>query len=171
MARVNASLTLLQQREIEARIVGPLVHAFREELGDERALAVLRSVITRLAREHGADLAARLGEATLQAFSQSLERWSEDGALEIEMLEQGPDRLSFNVTRCRYAELYRSLGLADLGASLSCQRDFSLIEGFNPSIQLSRTQTIMEGASHCDFRFRSTETAEPPSAPEHDRSS
>jgi hypothetical protein len=50
--------------------------------------------------------------------------------------------------------MYQALGLADLGSSLSCQRDFALIEGFNPSIRLSRTQTIMEGAKFCDFRFR-----------------
>ena len=30
----------------------------------------------------------------------------------------------------------------------------ALAEGFNRSIRLIRTQTIMEGASHCDFRFR-----------------
>ena len=61
--------------------------------------------------------------------------------------------LSFNVTRCRYAEMYRSLGIAEVGALLSCNRDFSLVEGFNPDIALTRTQTIMQGASHCDFRF------------------
>jgi hypothetical protein len=46
------------------------------------------------------------------------------------------------------------LGLADLGASLSCQRDFALAQGFNTAIHLTRTQTIMEGARHCDFRFQ-----------------
>ena len=82
------------------------------------------------------------------------------------MLEQSADRLSFNVTRCRYAEMYRALGLGDLGSSLSCQRDFSLIEGFNPAIALSRTQTIMDGAAYCDFRFRTVPaTAEPTTEP------
>lgn len=158
-------LTLLQQREIEARIVGPLIDAFRHELGDERSLAIVRDVITRLAQESGAELAERLGEATLGAFAQSLDRWSEGGALEIDLIEQGPERLAFNVTRCRYAEMYRALGLAGLGASLSCQRDFALIEGYNPAIRLTRTQTIMEGADHCDFRFQAPWTdpeAEPP---------
>ncbi len=70
------------------------------------------------------------------------------------MLEQTDDRLSFNVTRCRYAEMYRALGLDELGGSLSCCRDFALVEGFNPEIELERTQTLMEGATHCDFRFR-----------------
>jgi len=165
MSTPPPSLTLLQQREIEARIVGPLVRAFRDEFGDGPTLAVVRAVIGRLARESGTELASRLGEATLEAFSQSLERWSEAGALELEVLERDPSRLSFNVTRCRYAEMYRALGLADLGASLSCQRDSALIEGFNPAIELTRTQTIMEGASHCDFRFRARSDAGQEPAP------
>jgi hypothetical protein len=76
------------------------------------------------------------------------------------MLERSEEKLSFNVTRCRYAEMYRNLGLADLGSSLSCQRDFSLVQGFNPAIKLTRTQTIMQGATHSDFRFE----AAPPAA-------
>lgn len=147
-------LTLLQRREIEARIVGPLVRAFAAELGEVVTLGLVRQVIAGLARDGGAALADALGAATLDAFAHGLDRWKEGGALEIDVLEQSPERLSFNVTRCRYAEMYRALGLADLGASLSCQRDFALVEGFNPSLTLTRTQTIMGGATHCDFRFR-----------------
>jgi L-2-amino-thiazoline-4-carboxylic acid hydrolase len=153
------ALTLLQQREIEAKVVGPLIRGFAAELGTEKALEIVRSVIVNLAHEAGADLAERLGEASLEAFARGIDRWKEGGALEIDILEQSADRLDFNVTRCKYAEMYRALDLADLGGSLSCQRDFALIEGFNPDITLERTQTLMEGASHCDFRFR----ARPPS--------
>jgi hypothetical protein len=148
-------LTLLQRREIEARIVGPLIRGFIDAMGHDAALDVVRRVITDLARQGGSDLAARLGDASLSAFAQALDLWREGGALEIDLLEQTPERLAFNVTRCRYAEMYRALGLAELGGSLSCQRDFALIEGFNPDIALERTQTIMEGAPFCDFRFRS----------------
>jgi L-2-amino-thiazoline-4-carboxylic acid hydrolase len=28
-----------------------------------------------------------------------------------------------------------------------------MIDGFSPNLKLTRTQTVMEGASHCDFRF------------------
>jgi hypothetical protein len=147
---------LLEQREIEARVVGPLIRGFADELGLDKTLAIVRSVIVNLAHESGAELAARLGESTLGAFAQGIDRWTEGGALELEVLETSPDRLSFNVTRCKYAEMYRALGLADLGGSLSCCRDFALIEGFNPEITLERTQTLMEGASHCDFRFRAS---------------
>ena len=50
--------------------------------------------------------------------------------------------------------MYRRLGLADLGPLLSCNRDGSMIEGFDPDIEFRRTQTIMQGATHCDFRYR-----------------
>jgi hypothetical protein len=154
MSTEPPKLTLLQRREIEARIVGPLIQAFLQEFGRDRTLEIVRRVIADLARQGGADLARSIGESSLLAFSQGLERWIEGGALELDVLERSPDRLSFNVTRCRYAEMYRALGLADLGSSLSCMRDFALVEGFNPDVELTRTQTIMEGAPHCDFRFR-----------------
>jgi hypothetical protein len=156
MSMEPGKLPLLEQRRIEAQIVGPLVRAFAEEFGEDRTLETLRRVIANLARQGGAALAQSLGEATLEAFARCLDRWSENGALELKVLEKSAERLSFNVVRCRYAEMYRALGLADLGASLSCQRDFSLAEGFSPDIQLTRTQTLMEGAPFCDFRFRST---------------
>jgi len=158
MADQSPGLPLLRQREIEARIVGPLIRAFAAEVGEERAIGILRGVITDLARHGGAELARSLGEHSLEAFARSLDRWRENDALEIDMLEQSAERLSFNVVRCRYAELYRKLGMADLGSSLSCQRDFALAEGFSPDIELKRTQTLMEGASYCDFRFRRRET-------------
>ncbi len=161
MSSVGPSLTLLEQREIEAKVVGPLIRGFAAEVGQVRALEVVRGVISGLAREGGAELARRLGDASLEAFASGLDRWSEGGALEIDVLERSPERLSFNVTRCKYAEMYRALGLADLGGSLSCQRDFALVEGFNPGITLTRTQTLMEGASHCDFRFRAGEGENP----------
>ncbi len=154
MDPAKPKLPLIDQREIEARIVGPLIRAFATELGDARTLEIVRNLIHDLARNAGSELARAVGEHTLEAFAQGLDRWKENGALEIDVLEKSPDRLSFNVTRCRYAEMYNALGLADLGGTLSCQRDYALIQGFNPDIELTRTQTIMEGASHCDFRFR-----------------
>jgi len=33
-----------------------------------------------------------------------------------------------------------------------------MAEGFGPEIKLTRTQTIMQGASHCDFRYRRSRT-------------
>jgi L-2-amino-thiazoline-4-carboxylic acid hydrolase len=71
----------------------------------------------------------------------------------MEQLELSKKRFDFNITRCQYAEMYKDLGMADLGVILSCSRDFALIEGFNPRMTLLRTKTIMEGYDHCDFRI------------------
>ena len=112
-----------------------------------------RDVIIEVAREQGRELARQMGGDGLDRFAAALENWKKGDAYQMDTLESTPERLSFNVTRCRYAEMYRSLGIAEVGALLSCNRDFSLVEGFNPDIALTRTQTIMQGAPHCDFRF------------------
>jgi hypothetical protein len=144
---------VLKRREIEARILGPFVEALSKEFDRERVLAILGETIINIARKQGAERAAAAGDDSLAAFAQSAGDWRKGNALEIEILEQNEDRYHFNVTRCRYAEMYRSLGLGELGAVLSCNRDYSLVEGFNPDIELKREQTIMQGAPCCTFRY------------------
>ena len=46
------------------------------------------------------------------------------------------------------------MGLGAIGHLLSCNRDGAFCTGYDDRIRLERTQTIMEGASHCDFRYR-----------------
>lgn len=147
-------LPLLQQREIEAGVVAPLVRAFAAEVGESRARQILAGVIRELARQSGCAAAAAIGGNDLAHLKQVVQTWTAGGALELDVLRDTPDALEFNVTRCKYAEMYRRLGLADLGPILSCSRDGVMIEGFNPDIEFRRTQTLMEGATHCDFRYR-----------------
>ncbi len=144
---------VLTRREIEARILAPLLKAFEAELGRERVVEILRQTIINLAQEQGEQLAHGQGGDSLAHFADSLKYWVKDDALQIEVLAQSDEVFDFNVTRCRYAEMYRELGIPELGALLSCNRDFALIQGFNPDVALTRTQTIMEGATHCDFRY------------------
>ncbi|MBI5051821.1 MAG: L-2-amino-thiazoline-4-carboxylic acid hydrolase [Chloroflexi bacterium] len=143
---------VLKRREIEARILIPLIESLGKEFGRERVLEIVRQTIITLARGQGAALAQRYGNG-MNDFAESLANWKKDNALEMDVLEQSDGKLSFNVTRCRYAEMYRTLGIPELGAILSCNRDESLIEGFNADIKLTRTQTIMQGATCCDFRY------------------
>ena len=144
---------VITRREIEARILLPVIEALAREFGRDRVVPLVKDVIVNVARQQGQELAARRGDSSLTAFAAALEDWKKGDAYQMDVLEQSDERLAFNVTRCRYAEMYRALGIPELGALLSCNRDFALIEGFNPDVRLTRTQTIMEGASHCDFRF------------------
>ena len=151
---LNAKLGVLTRREVEARILIPVINSLGDAFGRDAVLAVVRDTIIHIAREQGAVLSQQMGGNSLKHFVDSLAYWTQDNALEIDVIEESDDVLSFNVTRCRYAELYESLGIREIGTRFSCTRDFALIEGFNPDISLERTQTIMEGASHCDFRYR-----------------
>jgi predicted ArsR family transcriptional regulator len=145
---------VLKRREIEARILMPVLQALGEEFGRDRVFEVARRVIVEVAQEQGRQLAERMGGNSLAHFAAALDDWKKGDAYRMDVLRQDDERFDFNVTRCRYAEMYRALGIPEVGALLSCNRDFALIEGFNPDVELERTQTIMQGATHCDFRFR-----------------
>jgi len=147
-------ISILDRRKIEAQIAGPLIKAFIEELGEEKALAVVRSVIGKLARQSGMELAKALGGNTMADLARGLTAWAKGDAYEMEVLALSEKEYVYNITRCRYAEMYKDIGLADLGVILSCGRDFELITGFNPKMTLTRTKTIMEGCDCCDFRIR-----------------
>jgi predicted ArsR family transcriptional regulator len=144
---------LLNRREIEARILAPLLEALGEEFDRERVWEIAHKVIQEIARQQGAQLANSVEANDLEQFADVQETWKKDNAIQTEVLELTHKKFAFNVFRCRYAEMYQHLGIPELGKMLSCDRDFALIKGFNPNIQLTRTQTIMEGADICDFRF------------------
>ena len=144
---------VLARREVEARILAPIIEALGQEFGRDEVVAIVRDTIIRIAQEQGAALAETMGGNGAEHFLDSLQYWTKDNALEIELLEKSSQKLNFNVTRCRYAEMYRALGIPELGAVFSCNRDSALIEGFNKDANFVRTQTIMQGASHCNFRY------------------
>jgi len=151
----DSPLPLLRQREIEANVIVPMFRAFAAEVGEARAREILAGVIRELAQQAGCRASATGND--LAHLKTAVDKWTEGGALELNVLRDDPQAFEFDVTRCRFAEMYHRLGLADLGPILSCARDGAMIEGFNPEIAFTRTQTIMEGATHCNFRYsRST---------------
>jgi hypothetical protein len=151
-------LGILARRRIEAGVIGPIYDEMREALGEAKAREILRKAIRRAAVAAGADMAKREPDgANLESFKAIFPLWTKDDALTIDVLDDAPGVLDFNVTRCRYAETYRAMGLAGIGDILSCDRDGAFCEGYDPRIALTRTQTIMGGASHCNFRYRQTE--------------
>lgn len=146
-------LPLLQQREIEAKVIAPLFNAWIKEVGEVRAREILSEVIREQAHQSGTTAAIAAGGRDLAHLKQAVAKWCEGGALELKVLRDDGEVFEFNVTRCQFAEMYHRLGLSDLGPILSCGRDGEMIEGFNPEIEFSRTQTIMHGAGYCNFRY------------------
>ena len=149
-----ASLALIHRRGIEAEMAAALIDGYAAVIGRDQAINIAANVIRQIARETGRRLSAEHGSNSLADLAGLISHiWCAEDALQIDILRQTPSQLHFNVMRCRYAEQYEQMGLKDFGFCLSCNRDGALCEGFNPQIRLQRSQTIMQGAPYCDFRF------------------
>jgi hypothetical protein len=62
------------------------------------------------------------------------------------------DGVSFDVTRCPFAEYLQAQGTPELTKYAACDLDHRMAHDWGA--RLERSQTIATGASHCDFRFR-----------------
>lgn len=149
-------IPVLERRRLQAEVIGPIFAEMVAEVGRDRAERILDTAIRKAAVAEGAAFRAKVPEGTgpMEGFTGIFELWTRGGALEIEVHAEDARRYDFDVTRCRYAEMYRAMGLGDIGHLLSCNRDGAFVEGFGPELTLDRAQTIMGGAPCCTFRYR-----------------
>ena len=146
---------ILRAVKIQARIVIPIVKALERELGKERAHKIVGDAI---ASDY----------AQFQA-SKTPDRDTHPGATESsgpgfpitrDVVENTDDTYGFNVTSCEFADYFNSIGEPEIGGLMTCGVDFATEELVRPSWQFRRTQTRMQGAPHCDFRWRKTQGPE-----------
>jgi L-2-amino-thiazoline-4-carboxylic acid hydrolase len=153
-------VSVLQQAKIQAQVLVPLVKTLQAELGEERANALVRKALRDLYRRYGEEFWRAKNEENLgRALPSAFATFARDDALDYEVRERSQDAFDLDVRRCRYAEFYQALGEPELGFLLVCSADYLMAEGFGPRIKLTRTQTLMQGASHCDFRYRRSRDA------------
>jgi hypothetical protein len=147
-------MPILTRRRIEAAFAKGIYEEMAQELGAEAAKRILSSAVIKMAHATAAEMAKEApGGTDLDSFRALKSLWTAEDALQTETVKSTDTEYHFNVVRCRYAEMYRAMGLAELGAVLSCNRDGAFCEGYDPKLKLRRTQTIMGGATHCDFRY------------------
>jgi hypothetical protein len=148
-------IPLIQQAKIQAQVLVPLVKALQAELGEERANALVRRALGDIYRRYGEEFWRTKNEKNLgKSIASAFATFAREDALDYRVREQSKDAFEIDVTGCRYAEFYKELGEPELGFLLVCSADFAMAEGFDPDVKLTRTQTIMQGASHCDFRYK-----------------
>src|SRR5215472_7637157 len=151
-----SEIPTLTKRKLQAQVIGPIFREMAAEIGEERAAAILDAAIRKAAIAEGKEFAKRApgGVTSMADFIKLYELWTADGALEMKVLEASNERFDFDIVRCRYAEAYKEMGLGKIGHLLSCNRDGTFCQGYDPNISLERKQTIMQGASCCTFRYR-----------------
>jgi hypothetical protein len=152
----ETEIPVLTKRRLQAQVIGPIYVEMVEQVGEEKASAILDSAIRKAAIAEGREFARKApgGVTSMQDFIKLYDLWTADGALEVTVLEATDKVFNFDVTRCKYAETYREMGLGKVGHLMSCNRDGTFCEGYDPNIKLERKQTIMGGASCCTFRYR-----------------
>lgn len=152
------SIPVIEQAKIQAQVLVPLIKALQAELGEARANALVRRALGDLYRRHGEAFwrqkSDKVGSSVGTIVASAFATYARDEALAYTVLEQSDEAYAIDVTACRYAAFYRELGEPELGFLLVCSADFDTAAGFDPDVKLTRTQTIMQGASHCDFRYR-----------------
>ena len=147
-------IPLIEQVKIQAKVLVPLVRGLQVELGGERANAIVRKTLGDLYRKYGEKWWRKQGARDLgEKMASAWDGFAAGDALDYEVIKRTPDAFEIDVTECRYAKCYREIGASELGFLLTCSADFRMAEGFGADVQLTRTQTIMQGASHCDFRY------------------
>jgi L-2-amino-thiazoline-4-carboxylic acid hydrolase-like protein len=147
--------SVIEQAKIQAQVLVPLIKTLQAELGEARANGLVRKALGDLYRRFGEEFWRNKNETSLgNAVASAFATYARDDALDYEVIDQSQDSFEINVRGCRYAEFYKELGEPELGFLLVCAADFATAEGFGPDIELTRTQTIMQGASFCDFRYK-----------------
>ncbi len=151
-----SEIPTLTKRMLQAQVIGPIYAEMVAEIGEAKASAILDAAIRKAAIAEGRAFAAKApgGVTSMADFIKLYDLWTADGALEVTVLEASDSTFDFDVTRCRYAETYKAMGLGNIGHLLSCNRDGTFCEGYDPNITLERKQTIMEGGPCCTFRYR-----------------
>jgi hypothetical protein len=149
-------IPLIEQVKVQAQVLVPLVKGLQAELGEERANALVRRALGALFRKYGEKWWRAQGDRSLEEkVASAFEMFAAGDALEYEVVKSTPDAVELNVTGCRYARFYKEIGAPELGFLLTCSGDTDFFDAglFGATARLTVTQTIMQGASHCDFRY------------------
>lgn len=147
-------LSYLDRVKIQTEILLPLFRRMRDEIGNERACEMLRGAVREYAIAFGEGLGTSEGATSLARLRNAIPVFTAGDALTVEPLADTADEITFNVTRCKYAEYFHELGEPEFGAILTCEIDPPMTRAVGQDLDLERTQTRMDGAHHCDFSWK-----------------
>lgn len=71
----------------------------------------------------------------------------------FKIVEDTETVFALNVLECLWANTFHNRKAGDLGYASICCGDFNRALAFHPNLQLERTQTRMQGADFCNFRY------------------
>jgi hypothetical protein len=148
-------IPLFDEVKLQAQILVPIINELRIELGKKKADELIGKAI----RPYVRSVYHKIGERKSgEPFEKWEKAWDEirpriGNDVEREYIRNDDSSREYNVKRCRFAEFFKEIGEPELGTMLMCDFDYYIAEIGAPIVVLTRTQTIMEGADHCDFCY------------------
>ena len=126
----------------------------KQELGDEKAIDLIKRLSDKGSLERGRRQAQRLGENSLQAFvRQFKEPHTYEYTMTKEIVEDTETAFELKVTECLWADVFRERDAGDIGFAWMCYGDYGWPQGFNPKLRMVRDKTLMQGHDCCNHRY------------------
>ena len=153
---VSPDGSLIDKTRIQAQVLVPVLRALREELGRDKAHALVKRALREWSHELFTAIGARIEGSKRRKWAtvQSAYNAVSSPGIAFEILRHDKETMDIDVTRCPFAEFFRALGEPELGALLICETDFDIVATGCGAVTLTREQTIMQGAPSCTFRYR-----------------
>ena len=153
---VNPNISLLEKTRIQAQVLVPVMKAMRAEMGREKADALVKGALREWSKQLFADVGKTIEGSPGRKFAKMNTALAEITEREVtfEMHRDDREAREFDVTSCRFAEFFRALGEPELGALLICHVDADIADAGGGDVSFQRTQTLMQGAPYCNFRYK-----------------
>src|SRR5664279_1113440 len=153
---VDPKLSLLEKTQIQAQVLVPVMRALRDELGREKADALVRDALRDWSKALFADVGNDIEGSPKRKWATMQSALADFTEKEVtfDLLRQDKGTYEFDVTSCRFAQFFRALGEPELGALLVCATDVDIVDAAGGEVNFERTQTLMQGAPCCTFRYK-----------------
>ena len=122
---VDPNISLLDKTKIQAQVLVPVMRALRDELGREKADALVRGALREWSKQLFANVGSGIEGSPWRKFAKMSNALADVTLREVtvDMHRNDKEAQEFDITSCRFAEFFRSLGEPELGALLVCQTD------------------------------------------------
>lgn len=135
----------------------PIMNALAERIGRAELLEMIRSATWEKNRLQGERMAQRSPDTTIRSLTMAFRNPNPNGIFANsnvwEIVEDTESAFEIRITHCLASEVFLENGAGDLGYATVCHADFGMPAGFNPTIELQRDRTLMEGDDHCNHRW------------------
>ena len=149
------TMPLLEEIKTQVKVILPILKVLRDEFGEDKAGKILKKALCPYIR----DVYLEIGERkTGTPFEKWNKTWDEirpriGENVEREFIVNDNKKKEYNVKKCKFAEYFREINEPELGNILMCDFDYYVAEIGKPTVELTRTKTLMDGGDCCDFRY------------------